>query len=77
MKGVRGVSDVSQRFWTRGGEIECKFCGAGAGRNNGPTRAVLFVDFGKEIEAVSAGIRNNKVGSCGRELARGWIKSRR
>lgn len=56
-----------------------KFCGAGAGRNNGPTRAVLFADFGKEIEAVSAGIRNNKVGSCGRELARvrGWIKSRR
>lgn len=32
-----------------------EFGGAGAGRNNGPARAVLFVDLRKEIEVQSCG----------------------
>lgn len=32
--------------------------------NNGYARAVLLVDFGKEIETGSVGLGNHKVGAC-------------
>lgn len=48
-----------------------QFHGAGAGRNNGSARKIVLVGFGKEIEASSAELGNNKVGGCGGQMARG------
>lgn len=41
--------------------------------NNGYARAVLLVDFGKEIETGSVGLGNHKVGGYGGEMPEAFI----
>lgn len=43
----------------------------GASKNNRSARAVLFMDFGKELEVGSMGLGNDKVGGSGAEIASG------
>eukprot|EP00061_Rhincodon_typus_P000990 g13381.t1 len=68
-----GVTDVGGELLDQGGEngvgiSRDKFDGTGAGGDNVLTRAVGFVDFGKEIETSDAGLGNDEVGGCGWEV---------
>eukprot|EP00061_Rhincodon_typus_P001719 g15556.t1 len=70
VEGVGGVTGIGGELLDQRGEngLEIsrdKFGGAGAGGDNGSTRAVRFVDFGTEIEAGGAGLGTMKLEAVG------------